>query len=66
MPPVRQQEITGRWAEFQTVIEIEFASASEMVANQIYDITLSGVKSDELGRLIEPRFFYTAHEVHAK
>ena len=48
----------------QAVIEFDFAS--EMAANQIYDITLTGVKSDELGKLIEPRFFYTAHEVHTK
>jgi glucose/arabinose dehydrogenase len=43
------------------VIEFEFESA--LTGDQIYDITLTGVKSKALGKLIEPRFFYTAHEV---
>ncbi len=42
---------------------IEVTLEQSPVADQIYDITLNGVSSSKLGKLIAPRFFYTAHEV---
>jgi len=42
---------------------IEVTLEQSPVANQVYDISLKGVFSSKLGGLIEPRFFYTAHEV---
>jgi hypothetical protein len=43
------------------VIEIELDQAP--VAGQIYDVSLSGVRSKLLGKLFEDRFFYTAHQL---
>lgn len=42
-------------------VEVELEKAPE--AGRIYDVSLEGVESGELGGLLEPRFFYTAHEV---
>ncbi len=39
--------------------------AEPLLAGQIYDVAISGVQSTTLGKLLEPRFFYTAHEVIA-
>ena len=45
---------------------LEIVLSESLIPGQVYDVSLAGVTSGNLGSLVDCRFFYTAHEVSGK